>query len=418
MNTIDKITEKFILVSAEKKQADEQLALESLEELEELVETAGGQVITKILQRVDKINVGLYIGSGKVNEIRILAQSTHATGVVFDDELSPMQMRNLAEALNLKVMDRTMIILDIFASRALSKEGKLQVEMAQLRYQSSRLAGFGTMLSRQAGGIGSRGPGEKKLELDKRHLKTRMEILQSELAEVEKHRSLIRSRREKKNTPIVAIVGYTNAGKSTLLNQLSGSNVYVQNQLFATLDTTTRGIELPSGTEILISDTVGFIRKLPHHLIKAFYSTLEEVKYADIILHVMDISSPYLDTHQNVVHETLKHLDATNIPIITVYNKVDRPHPNFIRDKNATHEVYISAKNNTDCDKLLNMIETFLYDNMKIFEIEVPYTSQEIVRFCHQYAERLEEEYLNEGVKVKGYIPSDKFYKIKPYILS
>ena len=418
MNTIDKITERFILVAAEKKQADEQLALESLEELEELVETAGGETITKILQRVDRINAGFYIGSGKVEEIKTLAQTHRATGVVFDDELSPMQMRNLSEALNIKVMDRTMIILDIFASRALSKEGKLQVEMAQLRYQSSRLSGFGTMLSRQAGGIGSRGPGEKKLELDKRHLKVRMEILQGELAEVEKHRALIRARREKNNTPIVAIVGYTNAGKSTLLNQLSGSSVYVQNQLFATLDTTTRGIQLPSGTEILISDTVGFIRKLPHHLIKAFYSTLEEVKYADIILHVMDMSSPYIETHQKVVHETLSHLGATDIPTIAVYNKIDQSHPDFTRDKNADNEVYISAKNNIDCDKLLDIIETFLYNNMKSFEIQVPYTSQEIVRFCHQYAERLEEEYLNEGVKVKGYITNDKFYKIEPYILS
>ncbi len=418
MNTIDKVIEKFILVSAQKKQADENLALESLEELEELVETAGGKTIAKILQRVDRINAGFYIGSGKVIEIKTLAEQHFATGVVFDDELSPMQMRNLSEALNIKVMDRTMVILDIFASRALSKEGKLQVEMAQLRYQSSRLSGFGAMMSRQAGGIGSRGPGEKKLELDKRHLKVRMEILQNELLEVQKHRELIRTRREKKNTPIIAIVGYTNAGKSTLLNTLSGSNVYVKNQLFATLDTTTRGINLPSGSEILISDTVGFIRKLPHHLIKAFYSTLEEVKYADIILHVMDMSSPYLETHQEVVYETLKHLGATDIPMITVYNKADMPHPDFIRDKNATHEVYISAKNNIDCDKLLDTIESFLYNNMKYFEIQVPYTNQDVVRFCHQYAERLEEEYLNEGVSVKGYIPNYKFYKLEPFILS
>ena len=410
--------ERLILVAAQKKQYDENEAWESLEELEELVNTAGGEVITKILQRVDRINAGLYIGTGKVEEIKSLAQLHEATGIVFDDELSPMQMRNLAEAFNLKVMDRTMVILDIFASRALSKEGKLQVEMAQLKYQSSRLVGFGAMLSRQAGGIGSRGPGEKKLELDKRHLKIRMEILQAELAEVEKHRQLIRARRDKNNTPVVAIVGYTNAGKSTLLNQLSGSNVYVQNQLFATLDPTTRGITLPSGSEILLTDTVGFIRKLPHHLVKAFYSTLEEAKYADIILHVMDVSSPYLETHQQVVYDTLSGLGVSDIPIIAVYNKIDKISENYLRDEHATHEVAISAKQGIGCKQLLETLEEILYSNMKFFEIQVPYTNQDIVRFCHEYAERLEEEYTNEGVSVKGYMPKDKLYKITPYILS
>ncbi len=410
--------ERLILVAAQKKQYDENEAWESLEELEELVNTAGGEVITKILQRVDRINAGLYIGTGKVEEIKSLAQLHDATGIVFDDELSPMQMRNLAEAFNLKVMDRTMVILDIFASRALSKEGKLQVEMAQLKYQSSRLVGFGAMLSRQAGGIGSRGPGEKKLELDKRHLKIRMEILQAELAEVEKHRQLIRSRRDKNNTPVVAIVGYTNAGKSTLLNQLSGSNVYVQNQLFATLDPTTRGITLPSGSEILLTDTVGFIRKLPHHLVKAFYSTLEEAKYADIILHVMDVSSPNLETHQQVVYDTLSRLGVSDIPIIAVYNKIDKISDNYLKDEHATYDVAISAKEGIGCTQLLETLEEILYSNMQFFEIQVPYTNQDVVRFCHEYAERLEEEYTNEGVSVKGYMPKDKFYKIAPYILS
>lgn len=410
--------EKLILVAAQKKQYQEEDAWESLEELAELVKTAGGEVITQVLQRLDHINPGFYIGTGKVQEIKEIAELHGATGIVFDDELSPVQMRNLAEALDLKVMDRTMVILDIFASRALSKEGKLQVEMAQLKYQSSRLIGFGTMLSRQAGGIGSRGPGEKKLELDKRHLKTRMEILQAELAEVEKHRQLIRSRRDKNNKPVVAIVGYTNAGKSTLLNQLSGSDVYVQNQLFATLDPTTRGINLPSGSEILLTDTVGFIRKLPHHLVKAFYSTLEEAKYADIILHVMDVSSPHLETHQQVVYETLSQLKITDIPIIAVYNKMDTSVDHFPKDKHASYEAYISAKEGLGCDRLLAILEEILYSNMQSFEINVPYTNQDIVRYCHEYGERLQEEYTNEGVNVKGYMPKDKFYKIEPYILS
>ncbi|MBE6023462.1 MAG: GTPase HflX [Cellulosilyticum sp.] len=412
------VIERFILVAAQKKQFEEKEAWESLEELKELVKTAGGEVIMEMLQRVDRINPGYYIGTGKVEEIRELITMHEATGVVFDDELSPIQMRNLAEALQVKVMDRTMIILDIFASRARSKEGKLQVEMAQLKYQSSRLIGFGTMLSRQAGGIGSRGPGEKKLELDKRHLRTRMEILEKELAEVEKHRQLIRDRRQKNSTPVVAIVGYTNAGKSTLLNKLSGSDVYVQNQLFATLDPTTRATQLPSGSEILLTDTVGFIRKLPHHLIKAFYSTLEEAKYADIILHVMDISSPHILTHQQIVYETLERLQIIGVPIISVYNKIDQFDGIYPKDEKADYEVSISAKTGMGCEQLLETVEQILYASMKPFEIEIPYSEGHIVRYCHEYGERLEEEYTNTGTHIKGFMPQDKIYKIEPWILS
>ena len=414
----NEVVERFILVAAQKKQFEEKDAWESLDELKDLVKTAGGEVIMQMLQRVDRINPGFYIGTGKVEEIQSLIAMHDATGVVFDDELSPIQMRNLSDLLQVKVMDRTMIILDIFASRARSKEGQLQVEMAQLKYQSSRLIGYGTMLSRQAGGIGSRGPGEKKLELDKRHLRTRMEILEKELAEVEKHRKLIRERRQKNTTPVVAIVGYTNAGKSTLLNQLSGSNVYVQNQLFATLDPTTRSVELPSGSEILLTDTVGFIRKLPHHLIKAFYSTLEEAKYADIILHVMDISSPYVLTHQQIVYETLERLNVSGIPIIAVYNKTDQFDGIYPKDEKADYEVALSARTGENCEVLLQTIEQILYASMRPFEIEVPYTEGNIVRFCHEYGERLEEEYKNEGTYIKGFMPNDKYYMIEPWILS
>ncbi len=412
------LIERFILVAAQKKQFDEKDAWESLDELKDLVKTAGGEIIMEMLQRVDRINPGFYIGTGKVEELQKLIAMHQATGVVFDDELSPIQMRNLSDLLQVKVMDRTMIILDIFASRARSKEGKLQVEMAQLKYQSSRLIGFGTMLSRQAGGIGSRGPGEKKLELDKRHIRTRMEILEKELAEVEKHRQLIRERRQKNKTPVIAIVGYTNAGKSTLLNQLSGSEVYVQNQLFATLDPTTRSVNLPSGSEILLTDTVGFIRKLPHHLIKAFYSTLEEAKYADIILHVMDISSPYILTHQQIVYETLERLQVSGIPIIAVYNKTDQFDGIYPKDEKADYEVSISARTGKNCEALLQTIEQILYTSMKPFEIEVPYSEGHIVRFCHEYGERLEEDYTNTGTHLKGYLPNNKYYKIEPWILS
>lgn len=412
------IIERFILVAAQKKQEPEANAWESLDELSELVKTAGGVDIMHILQRVDRLNPGLYIGTGKVEEIKALIAMHDATGVVFDDELSPVQMRNLAELLGVKVMDRTMIILDIFASRARSKEGKLQVEMAQLKYQSSRLVGFGTMLSRQAGGIGSRGPGEKKLELDKRHLRLRMDILEKELSEVEKHRSLIRDRRQKNDTPVIAIVGYTNAGKSTLLNQLSGSDVYVQNQLFATLDPTTRVTTLPSGSEVLLTDTVGFIRKLPHHLIKAFYSTLEEAKFADIILHVMDISSPHIMTHQQTVYETLEKLKISGVPIIAVYNKIDQFEGIFPKDEKADYEVALSAKTGKGCEQLLQTIEEILYAKMEAFHIEVPYSEGSIVRFCHEFGERLEEEYTNDGISLKGYLPHDKIYKVKPWIVS
>lgn len=415
MNQTKKQPERLILVAAQKKQYNEQEAWESLDELQELVHTAGGVVITKILQRVDHIHSGFYVGTGKAEEIKQLAELHGATGLVFDDELSPVQMRNLSELMCLKILDRTMVILDIFASRALSKEGKIQVEMAQLKYQSSRLIGFGTMLSRQGGGIGSKGPGEKKLELDKRLLKTRMEILKTELAEIQKHRQLIRSRREKNATPIVAIVGYTNAGKSTLLNTLSGSDVYAQNELFATLDPTTRAVLLPSGSEILLTDTVGFIRKLPHHLVKAFYSTLEEAKYADIILHVMDVSSPHIQTHQKIVYETLENLHIKDIPIIAVYNKIDQVYQTYPKDTIADYEIEISAKENLHCKELLQILEEIIYQNMLPFEIAVPYNQQDIVTFCHTYGERIEEEYENDAILLRGYLPKERFYKIESY---
>lgn len=404
--------EKVILFAAQKKNLNEAEAWESLDELEELVATAGASVAIKILQRVESINPGHYIGSGKVQEIKELLEIHEATGVVCDDELSPVQMRNLTEMLGTKVMDRTMVILDIFAQRARSREGKIQVEMAQLRYQYSRLTGFGQMLSRQGGGIGTRGPGEKKLESDKRHIRTRMELLQKEIEEVEKHRGLIRARREKNKLPVVAIVGYTNAGKSTLLNVLSGSDVYVQNQLFATLDPTTRAVELPSGTEVMFTDTVGFIRKLPHHLVKAFYSTLEEAKYADILLHVMDVSSPHMTTHSEVVYETLDKLQIKDIPIITVYNKIDQAPEVYSKDEKSDYSVAISAKNNINTEELLQIIEDILYDEMQAFDLLLPYTEPELLAFCHQHGERVEEEYLNEGVSIKGYINKDKYYKI------
>lgn len=409
--------EKFILFAAQKKNLKEADAWESLDELEELVATAGATVAVKVLQRVDSISPGHYIGSGKVLEIKELLELHGATGAICDDELSPVQMRNLSEVIGAKVMDRTMVILDIFVQRARSKEGKLQVEMAQLKYQYSRLSGFGQMLSRQGGGIGTRGPGEKKLETDKRYIRTRIEILQREILDMERHRGLLRTRREKNKVPVVAIVGYTNAGKSTLLNTLSGSDVYVQNQLFATLDPTVRAVKLPSGSEIMLTDTVGFIRKLPHHLVKAFYSTLEEAKYADIILHVTDASSVHAQTHQEIVYDTLDKLKIKDMPLITVYNKIDQAPDIYLKDDKAEHEVAISAKNGINTDKLLQMIEDILYDEMKAFDIMLPYTEPELLAFCHSNGEKLQEEYLNEGVSLKGYLHKDKYYRIKDYVI-
>ena len=418
----EKKVEKFITVIAIKKQDNEKEAWESLDELKDLIKTAGGEVIMGIVQKVEKIHAGYYIGSGKIEEIKELIKIHDAAGVVFDDELSPIQLRNLTDEFQVKVMDRTKVILDIFASRASSKEGKLQVEMAQLKYNSTRLIGFGAMLSRQGGGSSgggenNKGAGETKLELDKRKIRARIDILENELKEIERHRKLIRDRREKDATPIVALVGYTNAGKSTLLNQLSGSDICAKDELFATLDPTTRKVELPGGKEILLTDTVGFIRKLPHHLVKAFHSTLEEAKYADVILHVMDASSDQLATHQKVVYETLNKLKIEGIPIIAVYNKLDKVEEDYPRDEVAEYEAHISAKDGKGCEELLETIEQILYTNMQSFTIEIPYSEAAALKFCHDYGEKLQEEYTNNGIKLSGYIPNDKYYKITQWLV-
>ena len=419
MKTTQDETEKVILFAAQtQKQTDKEIH-EGLAELEELVNTAGGLVIDKIVQKVDKINSGHYLGMGKIEELRDLISQKEATGVVSDDELSPMQMRNLENMLDTKVMDRTMVILDIFAQRARSKEGKIQVEMAQLRYKLTRLTGKGTELSRLAGGIGTRGPGEQKLETDRRYIRDRITQLKGELKEVEKHRGLIRERREKVGTPVIAIVGYTNAGKSTLLNAISGSDIYAKNQLFATLDPTTRKVTLPSGAEVLVTDTVGFIKKLPHHLVKAFYSTLEETKYADIILHVIDSSSADIDSHQEVVHETLQMLEANEKPIIAVLNKMD------ICTEDSVHvltpadaQVKISARNHENITGLLEEIEALLQDRLEKIELLIPYDKGNILSYVHENGESLIEEHRAEGTYIKGYIPKDKYYQVREFDVS
>ena len=305
---IEEIEEKVILVGVSEQDGDD--AEDSVAELAELVKTAGATVVGTMIQKRELIHPGTYIGSGKVAELKLLVEELGATGIVCDDELSPAQLRNLEDMLDTKVMDRTLIILDIFAARATTSEGKIQVELAQLKYRLSRLTGLGRSMSRLGGGIGTRGPGEKKLEIDRRLIKDRIAQLNRELKEVRQHRDITRAQREKNQMPVAAIVGYTNAGKSTLINTLTNAGVLEEDKLFATLDPTTRVLELSGQQQILVTDTVGFIRKLPHHLIEAFKSTLEEAKYADYILHVVDTSNPQHEKQMLIVYETLANLDV------------------------------------------------------------------------------------------------------------
>lgn len=416
MKTTKEQTERVILFAAQTQKQTEQEVWESLDELEELVKTAGGETIAKVMQKVENINSAHYLGKGKLQELKEMIDQNEATGVVSDDELSPMQKRNLEKILDTKVMDRTIVILDIFAQRARTREGKIQVEMAQLRYNLTRLTGQGTQLSRLGGGIGTRGPGEQKLETDRRHIRERIGFLKLELKEVEKHRALIRERREKIGTPVVAIVGYTNAGKSTLLNTISGADIYAEDQLFATLDPTTRKVDLPAGGDILVTDTVGFIRKLPHHLVKAFYSTLEETKYADIILHVMDASSSHLDTHQKVVYDTLQMLGANEKPIIAVLNKIDICEEDYIHVSTPVDaQVKISAKNKDNIKELLESIEELLKNRLENIKLLIPYKNASILSYIHENGENIQEQYLEDGIYIQGYMDKDRYYKVKEF---
>ena len=404
--------ERVILVGVSTSDHDD--TEKSLDELEELVATAGAVTVGRVIQNLDQVHPGTYVGKGKLEEIKELIWETQATGVICDDELTPVQLGNMEDALETKVMDRTLIILDIFAARASTNEGKIQVELAQLKYRQSRLVGLGKSLSRLGGGIGTRGPGEKKLEMDRRLIRDRIAQLNRELKDVKRHREVTREQRSRNKVPVVAIVGYTNAGKSTLLNTLTGAGVLEEDKLFATLDPTTRNLKLPSKQEVLITDTVGFIRKLPHHLIEAFRSTLEEAKYADIILHVVDASNPQMDEQMYIVYETLTNLDVKDKPILTAFNKQDKVEGELIlRDFRADHILRISAKHGQGLDKLQDTIEEVLRSQKVLIEKVYPYAEAGKIQMIRKYGELLEEEYRGEGIFARGYVPAEIYEKVK-----
>jgi len=402
------IAERVILVGVgtPRDELDEE---DSLEELASLADTAGAEVVGSMVQNLESPEPGTYIGSGKIEEVRRLAEETGANGLIADDELSPAQLRNLSDALDLKVMDRTLLILDIFAQRATSSEGKIQVELAQLKYRMTRLAGIGTELSRLGGGIGTRGPGEKKLETDRRLIQRRMAQLRRELDEVKKHRQLLRTHRGEGAAPVAAIVGYTNAGKSTLLNTLTGAGVLAENKLFATLDPVTSLLEMESGQKVLLTDTVGFIRKLPHNLVEAFSSTLEEAKYADVIIHVVDASNPQADMQMATVYDTLQELGAMGKPVITLLNKADCLDEgslgNMVPDRNADAVIRTSAKTGEGLDRFLDALQEILMRDKILIERTYSYAEGGKVQLIRTYGTLLESRYEPDGIYVKAYVP-------------
>ena len=408
---LEDFKERVILVGVSEQDGDD--AEDSLAELAELVKTAGASVAGTLIQKRELIHPGTYVGTGKVAEIAELLEHTGATGIVCDDELSPAQLKNLETMLNTKVMDRTLIILDIFAARATTSEGKIQVELAQLKYRLSRLTGLGRSMSRLGGGIGTRGPGEKKLEIDRRLINDRIAQLNRELKEVVKHREIARAKRERNAVPVVAIVGYTNAGKSTLLNHLTDAEVLEEHKLFATLDPTPRMLELEGHQQVLLTDTVGFIRKLPHHLIEAFKSTLEEAKYADYIIHVVDASNPQRDKQMYIVYETLDHLGVKNKKILTLFNKIDiRTDDDPLQDFRADHVLQISATENAGLDAVKDVLQEMLREDKIYIERVIPYAQAGVLQLVRNKGELVSEEYVPEGISIRAYVPMEVYGKL------
>ena len=408
--------ERVLLVGV---QLDNQEDMESsLEELKALAKTAGAETVGKVIQPRDAYHPATYIGKGKLEEVRSLIEETGATGIICDDELSPAQLRNLEDALGTKVMDRTMVILDIFASRATTSEGKIQVEVAQLKYRSTRLTGLGTTLSRLGGGIGTRGPGEKKLETDRRIIRDRISRLSKDLEEIKNHREVARQNRSRTAVPVAAIVGYTNAGKSTLLNYMTDAGILSEDKLFATLDPTTRAMNLPNGEKILLTDTVGFIRKLPHNLIEAFKSTLEEAKYADIIVHVVDASSPDRDIQMDVVYKTLKELEVGDKLVVTLFNKCDKfengdTEAPVLRDFKADETAYISARTGSGIADFEAILEKIIRESRVHLVQTFAYADAGKIQQIRAQGQLIKEEYTENGIEVEAYVPKALYQKLQ-----
>ncbi len=382
----------------------------SLDELEALLETAGGEAVFKVTQHLDKPDPATYVGKGKAEELRLLIEIHEATGILCDDELTPAQIRNLSDTVNAKVIDRTVLILDIFAAHAATNEGKIQVEMAQLKYRLSHLQGLGKSLSRLGGGIGTRGPGETKLESDRRRILKRISILKNSIASMKRVRETTRKKRENNGIPVIAVMGYTNAGKSTLLNRMTGAGVLAQDMLFATLDPTTRICHLPGGRDVLMTDTVGFINKLPHNLIDAFRSTLEEVKYADILLHVVDASAEDMELHMDTVYSTLNELKVTGKPVITLYNKVDLlteeeiNNLRFNKDPRAEHSLEVSVLSGEGIDGITAVIEEVLRKDRELKRMTFSYNEGSKLDALRRTTQIVSEEYLEDGIVVEAYL--------------
>lgn len=397
--------EKFILVAVST--SNEKETKSSLDELEELVYTAGAKSVGRLVQNRERIHAVTYLGKGKLEELKEMLLYMEADGVLCDDELSPAQLRNLERILDTKIVDRTMLILDIFAKRASTGEGKIQVELAQLKYAAVRLVGLRSSLSRLGGGIGTRGPGEKKIELDRRLIHNRISVLKEELREVKKQRDI--RRKARKDNFVIAIVGYTNAGKSTFLNKLTGADVLAEDKLFATLDPTTRKLKLPSGNEVLLTDTVGFIRKLPHHLIEAFKSTLEEAKYADLIVHMIDASNPEADTQMLIVYNTLRELGIEDKEVVSLYNKIDVMPENTIlpRDFHAKHTLKISARTGEGLEEFKELVDKILRQQRIYLEKLIPYKDSAKLALIRKHGELEFEDYREDGIYIRAMVPTN-----------
>lgn len=403
--------ERMILVGVDTGEGE--MAERSLDELAELAKTAGAEVAGRLIQARENAHPATYIGKGKLMELKDLIWETEATGIICDDELTSAQLANLEEELSCKVVDRTLLILDIFASHAVSGEGKIQVELAQLRYRSSRLMGLGRSLSRLGGGIGTRGPGEKKLEMDRRLIRERISRLKRELKDVEKHRELIRTQRRQSGLKMAALVGYTSAGKSSIENALTDAGILEDAMLFSTLDTTTRSLMLDHTQEILLTDTVGFIRKLPHHLVEAFKSTLEEAKYADIIIHVVDASNPQMDEQMYVVYDTLRELGVEDRPVITLFNKQDRLEELVNqRDFRADYSIPTSAKTGQGLDELKKALLEIIRREQIYIERLYDFAEAGKIQLIRSRGQLLSEEYVPEGIAVKAYVPQDIYGRV------